>query len=89
MTRVTCRLTAKNWDQLRNPTLGSRVWATFFTYALWGNGTACDRSLIVGRFDDLSLGSWNCAIMREHNFVRNMAIFRTTRQIPHNQTSFV
>jgi len=29
MTHVTCRLTAKNWDQLRNPTLGNRVWATF------------------------------------------------------------
>jgi len=29
MTHVTCRLTAKNRDQLRNPTLGSRVWATF------------------------------------------------------------
>ena len=32
MTHVTCRLTAKNRDQLRNPTLGSRVWATFFTF---------------------------------------------------------
>ena len=34
MTHVTCRLTAKNRDQLRNPTLGNRVWAsfTFFTY---------------------------------------------------------
>ena len=29
MTHVTFRLTAKNRDQLRNPTLGSRVWATF------------------------------------------------------------
>jgi len=29
MTHVTCRLTAKNWDQLRNPTLGNRVWAAF------------------------------------------------------------
>jgi len=29
MIHVTCRLTAKNWDQLRNPTLGNRVWATF------------------------------------------------------------
>jgi len=29
MTHITCRLTAKNWDQLRNPTLGNRVWATF------------------------------------------------------------
>ena len=29
MTHVTCRLTAKNRDQLRNPTLSNRVWATF------------------------------------------------------------
>ena len=29
MTRVTCRLTAKDRNQLRNPTLGNRVWATF------------------------------------------------------------
>ena len=29
MTHVTCRLTAKNRDLLRNPTLGSQVWATF------------------------------------------------------------
>ena len=27
---VTCRLTAKNRDQLRNPTVGNRVWATFY-----------------------------------------------------------
>ena len=33
MTYVTCRLTAKNpRDQLRNPTLGNRVWATFLQY---------------------------------------------------------
>ena len=30
MTHVTCRLTAKNRDQLRNPTLGNRVWAAVF-----------------------------------------------------------
>ena len=29
MTHVTCRLTAKNRDQLRNPTLGNRVWSSF------------------------------------------------------------
>jgi len=29
MTDVTWRLTAENRDQLRNPTLGNRVWATF------------------------------------------------------------
>ena len=34
MTHVTCRLTAKNRDQLRNPTLGNREWASF-TFLLW------------------------------------------------------
>ena len=29
LTHVTCRLTAKHRDQLRNPTLGNLVWATF------------------------------------------------------------
>jgi len=29
MTHATCRLTAKNRGQLRNHTLGNRVWATF------------------------------------------------------------
>ena len=35
MTHVTCRLTANNRDQLRNPTLGNRVRATcsFCTFA--------------------------------------------------------
>jgi len=28
MTHVTCWLTAENRDQLRNPTLGNRVWAS-------------------------------------------------------------
>ena len=36
MIHVTCRLTVKNWDQLQNPTLGNRVWATFFTAREWG-----------------------------------------------------
>ena len=38
MIHITCRLTAKNRDQLRNLTLGNQVWATFtlFTTALAG-----------------------------------------------------
>ena len=36
MTHVTCRLTAKNRDQLRNPTLGNRVWATYTFFAVYG-----------------------------------------------------
>jgi len=39
MTHVTCRLTAKNRDQLRNLTLGNRVWATF-TFLLNDRGSA-------------------------------------------------
>ena len=35
MTHVTCRLTAKNRDQLWNPTLGNRAWATFVFYTLY------------------------------------------------------
>ena len=34
MIRVTCRLTAKNRDQLRNHTLGNRVWATFLLFII-------------------------------------------------------
>ena len=34
MTHITCRLTAKNRDQFRNPTLGNRVWATFTFFLL-------------------------------------------------------
>ena len=38
VTHVTCRLTAKNRDQLRNPTLGNRMWVgylyLFTTYTL-------------------------------------------------------
>ena len=33
MTHVTCRLTAKNRNQLQNPTLGNRVWATFALFS--------------------------------------------------------
>ena len=43
MTYVTCRLTAKNRDQLRNPTLGNRVWATFFT-----KKTSCILACVCG-----------------------------------------
>jgi len=32
MIDVTCRLTAKNQDQLRNPTLGNRVWTNVYLY---------------------------------------------------------
>ena len=44
LTHVTCRLTAKNRDQLRNPTLGNRVWATFLVILRQ------IMSLVIGKF---------------------------------------
>jgi len=41
MTHVICRLTAKNRDQLRNPTLGNRIWTTFTFF------TDCERSPVL------------------------------------------
>ena len=35
ITYVTCRLTAKNLDQLQNPTLGNRVWVTFTFFIIY------------------------------------------------------
>ena len=35
MAHVTCRMTAKNRDQLRNPTLGNRGWTTFTFFRLF------------------------------------------------------
>ena len=55
MTHVICRLTAKNRDQLRNPTLGNWVWATFtFTFYLFNVLCCCSYAfsaltLLVGR----------------------------------------
>ena len=34
MNHITCRQTAKNRDQLRNPTLCNRVWAIFFVIVM-------------------------------------------------------
>ena len=39
MTHVTCRLAAKNRDQLRNATLGNRVWAAFTFYCGFCGGS--------------------------------------------------
>ena len=52
MTHVTCRLTAKNRDQLRNPTLGSRVWAIFtfiMSNGVTGFNEACRGVVLVPR----------------------------------------
>jgi len=49
MIHVTYRLTVKNRDQLRNPTLGSRVWATFTFFNL-------TKLLTTSMFDLITVG---------------------------------
>ena len=46
MTHLTCRLTAKNRDQLRNPTLGNRISATFSLPFLPFLGNSSDNQLV-------------------------------------------
>ena len=59
MTHVTCRLTAKNWDQLQNPTLGNRVWATFFI--VWHVLFRSSASLVLFRkLLKTELFMWSC-----------------------------
>jgi len=49
MTHVTCRLTAKNRDQLQNhPTLSNQVWATF-TFFTCSYSALCDVERAVKR----------------------------------------
>ena len=58
MTYVTCRLTAKNRDQLRNPTLGNRLWATLTFFNLTVSIVEIRKSLLVFRDFILILNSW-------------------------------
>jgi len=39
MTHITCRLTAKDRDQFRNPTLRNQVWATFTFFYVFNRST--------------------------------------------------
>jgi len=49
MTDVTCRLTAKKRDQLRNPSLGNRVWATFTFTSFYVNISIKTRNTYIVR----------------------------------------
>jgi len=57
MTHTTCRMTAKNRDQLRNPTLGNRVLATF-TFTSKGKEGRKDGREMKGRVGDLHHRQW-------------------------------
>ena len=55
MTHITCRLTAKNRNQLLNPTLGDRVWATFFYLMCY--------CLISPRFFQVNWDMFSCFLL--------------------------
>ena len=52
MTHVACRLSAMNPDQLQNPTLGNRVWATFTL--VFHDELSPDTPLTFYQFPDIS-----------------------------------
>ena len=61
MTHATCRLTAKNRDQLRNPTRSSQVWAAFTFYIVVELQTVTtftddDTSVVIAYVLDASSG---------------------------------
>jgi len=62
MTHITCRLTAKNRDQLRNRTLGNRLWATRYLFTLGKKRSVNPfppNSAISGSRDVSGTHAWN------------------------------
>jgi len=76
MIYVTCRLTAKNRDRLRNPSLGNRVWATFTFFRV-----VCVEQM-VGGVDELSPKCLELRVGRLLSFTEVRLIDRQT----HGQT---
>jgi len=67
MTHVTCRLTAKNRNQLRNPTLSNRVWAifTFFTMVCWTYTGGLCKNGWTDRDAACVLNSWTAILLAQ------------------------
>jgi len=78
MTHVTCRLTAKNWDQLRNLMLGKWVWATFTFY------TAEDSvkpELVILRLQSIT-NHWQVSSIRLYCRPTNYELLRWLVEMP-------
>ena len=67
MTHVTCRLTADNRDQLRNPMLGNQVWASFFSFYI--------RSTYISRHLLLRTGGFCWCKVLLHTYLRYAAVY--------------
>jgi len=83
MTHVTCTLTATNRDQLRNPTLGNRVWATFLRGRHAGVGDCDSRGQVVegGKCPDAFYGSYLYGGVKNRGLLSSDRRARTSRQI--------
>ena len=80
MTHVTCRLTAKNRDQLRDPTLGNRVWATFTFFLLCQRGICSCHVFVCPSFR----ASQACSVWKRPDELSwLLALWLPTTYIPH------
>jgi len=59
MSHITCRLTAKKWDQLWNPMLGNRVRATFLIKGKQNNVTGIHSNTTKSSVNSLPLYTGN------------------------------
>jgi len=91
MTHITCRLTAKNRDQLWNPTLGNRVWATFTFFAVtecdtWFNVTVRQLclSLVNDSLANVYITCRQCHAMSQHTSKNSTA---KPQKLPHKTAS--
>jgi len=89
MTHVTCRLTAQNRDQLRNPMLGNRVWTTltFLPLVCCSNADSCVKSSFLGG-SKCRPGSFEGESPVRHPTSANLRPPHTTPQ-PHHTTFWI
>jgi len=84
MTHVACRLTAKNQDQNRNPTVGNRVWASFtFTQICGGTHAVRHNNSSIVRLVNYS----QCHRRKGPDTAGRRAIIRTSLPVAKSSTS--
>jgi len=86
MTHVACRLTAKNQDQNRNPTVGNRVWASFtFTQICGGTHAVRHKNSSIGLVRLVNYSQ--CHRRTEPDTAGRRAITRTSLPVAKSSTS--
>ena len=86
---VTCRLTAEKRYQLRNPMLGNRVWATFFTYDFSSANDNCHLTcsiLLSGIRFGSSMNMYDGALVSCHQQSQPSAVLSIPVTLTHAHT---